>query len=78
MPTLRDLREEAFMTQAEFAQACAVSQQTISDWETGRASPSMKNRRKLVEVLGKPSYSIHAAIRATQARKGRQKEQAAA
>lgn len=78
MPTLRDLREEAVMTQTEFAEACGLSQQTISGWETGRAIPSMKNRRKLAEVLGKPPHDILAAIKATQAQKGGQTEQPAA
>jgi transcriptional regulator with XRE-family HTH domain len=66
------------MTQAEFAEACGMSQQTISSWETGRAIPSMKSRRKLAEVLGKTPHEILAAIKATQAQKGGQKERPAA
>ena len=65
MPTLRDLREEAFMTQADLAKACGVSQTTVSDWENGHAIPSMKNRRRLMEALGKTPQEIMSAIRAT-------------
>lgn len=65
MPTLRDLREDALMTQAEFARACNVSQQTVSEWENGRVVPSIKNRRKLVEVLGKTPKEVREAIQAT-------------
>ncbi|HLW03888.1 MAG TPA: helix-turn-helix transcriptional regulator [Ktedonobacterales bacterium] len=65
MPTLRDLREDVLMTQGEFAQACGVSQQTVSEWENGRTTPSMKHRRKLVEVLGKTPQEIREAIQAT-------------
>ncbi len=77
MPTLRDLREEAFMTQADLAKACGVSHASISDWENAKSIPSMKNRRKLMEVLGKTPREIMEAIRETQ-RRGSQKERPAA
>ena len=32
MPTLRELREDAFLTQRELAQACGVTYQTVSEW----------------------------------------------
>ncbi|HEY7349519.1 MAG TPA: helix-turn-helix transcriptional regulator [Ktedonobacterales bacterium] len=77
MPTLRDLREEAFMTQVDLAKACGVSSASISDWENAKSAPSMKNRRKLMEALGKTPHEIMEAIRETQ-RKGSQRERPAA
>jgi DNA-binding XRE family transcriptional regulator len=65
MPTLRELREDAFLTQRELAQACGVTYQTISEWERGQVMPSMKHRRKLAEVLNQPPSALNAAIRAT-------------
>lgn len=65
MPTLRDLRDDAFMTQGDLAKACGVSQASVSDWEHGYTMPSVKNRRKLVEVLGKTQKEIMEAIRET-------------
>ena len=65
MATLRELREDAFLTQRDLAQACGVTYQTISVWEHGHAMPSMKHRRKLAEVLSQPPSALNAAIRAT-------------
>lgn len=65
MPTLRELREDAFLTQGELAQACGVTYQTVSEWEHGRSMPSMKHRRKLAEVLSQPPSALNAAIRAS-------------
>ena len=65
MPTLRELREDAFLTQRELAQACGVTYQTVSEWEHGHSMPSMKHRRKLAELLHKMPSELNAAIRAT-------------
>jgi len=54
------------MTQLELAKACGVSHASVSDWENAHSIPSMKNRRKLMEVLGKTPQEIIEAIRATQ------------
>ncbi len=65
MPTLRDLREDALLTQAELAEACGVSAQTVSEWENARVIPSIRNRRKLVETLRKTPKEVKEAIQAT-------------
>jgi len=65
MATLRELREDAFLTQRELAQACGVAYQTVSEWEHGHAMPSMKHRRKLAEVLHLMPSALNVAIRAT-------------
>ncbi len=51
MPTLRDLRERALLSQTELAKAVGVNRQTVSSWEQGRKSPKAASRRKLVEAL---------------------------
>ncbi len=66
MSTLKDLREEALLSQAELAKLLGVSRQAVWDWEHGESSPSPANRRKLVEVLHKEPREILAAIRETQ------------
>lgn len=75
MPTLRELREEAMLTQAELAALCGVSKQAIWEWENAYARPSMAHRRKLVEVLRREPKEITDAIKATAEEA---KEQAAA
>jgi transcriptional regulator with XRE-family HTH domain len=65
MPTLRELREEALLTQVELAQACGVSHQAVWEWEHGSTKPSIRNRRKLVEVLKLTPKELREAIEAT-------------
>ena len=66
MATLRDLREEAMLSQVELAQRCGVSKQTIWEWETARAKPKPAHQRKLVEIFGKMPREVLNAIKATQ------------
>lgn len=66
MATLRDLREEAMLSQVELAQRCGVSKQTIWEWETARAKPKPAHQRRLVEIFGKPPREVLDAIKATQ------------
>lgn len=66
MATLRELREEAMLSQVELAQRCGVSKQTIWEWETARAKPKPAHQRKLVEIYGKTPREVLDAIKATQ------------
>lgn len=43
-------------SQSELAQKLGVTQQTIQKWVKGKASPSMENVDKLVDVTGHPSH----------------------
>lgn len=65
MQTLKDLREAAFLTQAELAQKCGVSVQTVYSWEKGETVPRFAHIRKLAEVLGKAPQEIFEAVQET-------------
>lgn len=65
MPTLKQFREEAALTQPELGQLCGVTKQTIWGWETGVVSPRPPHIRKLAEVLGKSVAEIRQAVQAT-------------
>ncbi|EMM0378113.1 helix-turn-helix domain-containing protein [Pluralibacter gergoviae] len=51
----RLLREKAW-SQSMLAQKLGVTQQTIQKWVKGKASPSMENIDRLVDVTGYPSH----------------------
>jgi transcriptional regulator with XRE-family HTH domain len=51
MPTLPDLRLRKFLTQQDLAEKMEVHATQVSDWERGIYRPTMRNLRKLCEVL---------------------------
>ena len=56
MPTLRELREGAVLTQAELAELAGVTPATVSDLEMGKRKPRPSTIRKLGKALKvKPS-----------------------
>lgn len=65
MPTLKQLREEAALTQPELGKLCNVTKQTIWGWESGEVTPRPPHIRKLAEVLGKSVADIREALQAT-------------
>ena len=50
--TIRQLREDRRMTQAELAQKLGVSSKTISKWETGKGLPDITLLQPLAQALG--------------------------
>lgn len=50
--TLKELREQRFLTVADLAKRLGVSTQTIYHWEAGTHKPLLSHRKKLVEALG--------------------------
>ena len=64
--TLRDLREEALLTQIELAEKVGVAYQRIGEWERGQFAPRTPTRRKLCEAFGISPAELVAALRATQ------------
>jgi len=52
MTKLRVIRERAFLTQAELAEAAGISLITLNRLENGKQKPSFKTIRKLAEALG--------------------------
>ena len=76
MPTLKDLRERAMLSQGELAKAMDVSHQTVYLWESGQRQPKAEHRRRLVDVLKCTPDELFAAVKETQAlRKERDKPQ---
>lgn len=48
---LRKYREESGHSQIDLAEKMAVTQQSISSWETGRTIPKPYQMKKLSEIL---------------------------
>lgn len=46
------------MTQAEFGEAIGVHVETVRAWEIGKFSPSLKNKRKIVEFCREHGISV--------------------
>jgi transcriptional regulator with XRE-family HTH domain len=65
VPTLRELREAAILTQIELAHQCGVSKQTIWEWENGKARPRPSHIRQLATVLGKSPAEVLDAVKTT-------------
>jgi transcriptional regulator with XRE-family HTH domain len=52
MKTIRQLREEQYLTQFELAAKVGVRPETISLWERSERRPRVQHIRKLAEVFG--------------------------
>jgi len=52
LPRLRQLRERAFLTQAELAAKSGVAEVTINRIEQGRHSPRFSTIRRLADAFG--------------------------
>jgi transcriptional regulator with XRE-family HTH domain len=76
MSTLKQLRENSFLTQEELALACGVSRHAVWKWEHAIAKPSLPLRRKLVEIYGISVLELSQAIEET--RKEYEKDRTAA
>ena len=63
MKSLRDLRLEAGLTQAELARRAGVRQGTISAIENGHTRPHRSTRTEIARALGLPPESIEVAVR---------------
>ena len=50
--TIKQLRENQNMTQAELAETIGVSSKTISKWETGKGLPDITLLQPLAQALG--------------------------
>ena len=49
---IRELREEAQLTQTELAKQLSTSQRNVSNWETGANEPDLSAVMRLAEVFG--------------------------
>lgn len=60
---IRTLRLKMGMTQRQLAEKCGMNDQTVSDWETGKAWPSKGSAERVCEALGVPtSYLMLASV----------------
>ena len=50
MNVVRELREDAHLTQAELAELAGTSQPTIASYEAGRKSPTLRTLRRLADA----------------------------
>ena len=49
--SVKEMRKKRGLTQKQLADRLGVKQQNVSDWERGERSPSVKNLKKLAEIL---------------------------
>ncbi len=63
MPTLRELRERAVLTQAELARLADVTPATVSDLETDKRKPRPSTIRKIAKALKVRPSSIEFPLR---------------
>lgn len=54
----KDLMEGLFLSQQELASLCKVSQQSISNWETGLRNPGMFAKMKLFHLAKKKKFDL--------------------
>ena len=48
---IRQLRQKMILSQTEFAELLGVSNVTVSRWETGKSFPTIKLKRKLMQMF---------------------------
>jgi transcriptional regulator with XRE-family HTH domain len=63
--TLRDLRRQSVMGQAEVVRAMGVTSATVSRWESGERFPTHAHIRKLAELYNVPATTVLEAAEAT-------------
>lgn len=56
--TLKAIRVNSGMNQAQWAQAIGASKASIYNWENGKADPSVSTIRKISELSGIPMDNI--------------------
>lgn len=49
MDSITEIRTTAMLTQKEFADALGVNLTSVQHWEQGKANPSLRNKRKIVD-----------------------------
>lgn len=47
---IKDLRERLILSQEDFAKLLDVSFSTVNRWETGKYEPTIKAKRKIIEL----------------------------
>jgi hypothetical protein len=55
---VNDLQDNNFFSQADLSDMLKVSQQSVSNWQTGARNPSPNAKRKLVEIASKNGIDV--------------------
>ena len=55
---IKKIRKKLIITQIEFAEVLGVSQMTVYKWENGKASPTPRHIKKIVEVCKQNNIDI--------------------
>ncbi len=58
MKTLKQLRQEKFKKQVDFAMALDVSKSTVCEWESGKREPNVQQILRIAEVLNISRYTV--------------------
>ena len=61
---VRDLRDEAGLTQTEFAELCGFYQTYLSRVENGRANPTLNAMEVIANALGLTVFELFEKVRA--------------
>jgi len=69
VPTLRETRQEYFLSQQELADAAAVAKSTVVAIEQGRHKPQPRTARAIARALGVAPKDINWPMRQTAGRK---------
>jgi transcriptional regulator with XRE-family HTH domain len=58
VPTLREIREDKYLSVGELAEKAGVAKTTVIDIERGRRQPIKRTARRLAEALGMSPHAI--------------------
>ena len=59
---VKELREKLIITQEELAQLLGVSFASINRWETGKHEPTIKVKRKIVDLCMKNGVDLEEKV----------------
>lgn len=55
---IKDLREKLILSQEDFAKLLGVSFSTVNRWETAKPDPTIKVKRKIIELCKQNDIDI--------------------
>ena len=55
---VNDIQDNNFFTQTDLSDMLKVSQQSVSNWQTGTRNPSANAKQKLVEIANKNGMDV--------------------
>lgn len=55
---IHEVRLKLMMSQKELADALGITDITVSAWENGKSKPSLKHKRKLIELCKNKNIDI--------------------